>query len=145
MSTPRSEPEGLTSIRVTFPGGKKVDAALGERVVTTDQSVAHGGDGTAAEPFELFLASLATCAGFYVLSFCQTRGISSAGITLAQHHRLDEVTRRLSRVEIEVTLPPDFPEKYRAAVLQAAHGCKVKKTLLAPPEVVVTLAEARAS
>jgi len=132
-------------IRVSFPGGKKVDAVLGPRVIRTDQSAGHGGAGTAPEPFELFLASLATCAGFYVLSFCQSRGIPTDGIELVQHHRFDDITGRLSRVELMLTLPPAFPEKSRAAVLQAAAACKVKKLLMAPPEVVVTAREAKAA
>jgi ribosomal protein S12 methylthiotransferase accessory factor len=128
----------LPSILVSFPGGKRVDADLGSRVIRTDQSVAQGGMGSAAGPFELFLASLATCAGYYVLSFCQSRGIPSDGIVLVQRHQLDEVTRRLGRVEIELSLPPTFPEKYRSAVAEAASGCKVKRLLLSPPEVLVT-------
>ncbi|MEO8903813.1 MAG: OsmC family protein [Polyangiaceae bacterium] len=125
-------------IRVSFPGGKRVDAALGGHVVKTDQAEQRGGSGSAPEPFDLFLASLATCAGAYVLSFCDARGLPSAGIELVQHQHFDEATHRLERVELEVLLPDDFPEKYRAAVLRAAEGCKVKKALATPPEVLVT-------
>jgi putative redox protein len=72
------------SIHVTFPGGKRVDADFGTQVVKTDQSREHGGEGTAPEPFDLFLASLATCAGLYVLGFCNARGLSTDGIELTQ-------------------------------------------------------------
>lgn len=127
-------------IEVTFPGGKKVDASFGAHVVKTDQAVSHGGNGTAPEPFELFLASLATCAGIFVLGFCQTRDIATEGIKLVQHHRFDEASRRLEHIQLELVLPASFPDKYRAAVARAAEGCKVKKTLFSPPvvEVVVT-------
>ncbi|HEX7672280.1 MAG TPA: OsmC family protein [Polyangiaceae bacterium] len=125
------------SIRITFPGEKRVDADLGSYVIRTDQSVAHGGGGSAPEPFDLFLASLATCAGIYVLGFCQARGIPTQEIELVQHHHFDDA-RRLTRVELEILLPPAFPEKYRAAVEKAAAGCKVKKTLTSPPEVAVS-------
>lgn len=124
------------AIRISFPGGKRVDADLGSYVIKTDQSVAHGGEGTAPEPFDLFLASLATCAGIYVLGFCQARGIPTEGIEVVQRHCFDEPAHRLERVELEIILPREFPEKYRSAVERAAAGCKVKKTLAAPPEVV---------
>ena len=124
-------------IRVTFPGGKRVDAILGEHVVHTDQPVASGGDDSAPAPFDLFLASLATCAGIYVVGFCQARGIPTAGIELVQAHRYDE-EHKLASVDLEIRLPADFPEKYRPAVLRAAEGCKVKKVLASPPEVHVT-------
>ena len=145
MAPPRITQESPLDIRVSFPGGKMVDAALGSRVIRTDQPPAQGGGGMAPGPFDLFLASLATCAGFYVLSFCQTRGIPTDGVELVQHHQFDEITHRLSRVEIDIKLPPAFPEKFRSAVLQAAAGCKVKKLLMAPPEVVVTAHEAEPS
>jgi ribosomal protein S12 methylthiotransferase accessory factor len=124
-------------IEVTFPGGKKVDASFGGHVIKTDQAVSHGGGGTAPEPFELFLASLATCAGIYVLGFCQAREISTEGIKLVQHHRFDEASHRLEQVELEIVLPANFPEKYRSSVARAAEGCKVKRTLASPPEVAV--------
>ncbi len=124
-------------IRVTFPEGKRVDAEFGTHVVRTDQSVAHGGNGSAPEPFDLFLASLATCAGFYVAAFCHARGISMAGIALVQSHHFDEATHRLERVELELSLPATFPDRYRAAIERAAASCKVKKVLASPPDVVV--------
>ena len=65
---------------ITFPGGKRVDAQVGPYLIQTDQPKDEGGDGTAPEPFMLFLASIGTCAGIYVLGFCQSRGI--ADVTL---------------------------------------------------------------
>ena len=125
-------------IQVVFKGGKKVEAHFGSQVVTTDQSIEHGGSGSAPEPFDLFLASLATCAALYVLGFCQARNIPTDGVELIQHQRLDAETQRLTRIELEVRLPATFPEAYRASVVRAAEGCKVKKLLASPPEVVVS-------
>jgi len=125
-------------IRVSFPGGKRVDALVGAHVVHTDQPVSAGGADDAPAPFDLFLASLATCAGIYVLGFCQARGIPTEGIELVQHHTEDEA-HRLVRVDLEIVLPPSFPEKYRASVVRAAEGCKVKKTFVSPPKVSVSV------
>jgi putative redox protein len=72
-----------------------------------------------------------------VLGFCQARGIPTDGVRVVQHNDFDEATHRLAKVSIEVVLPPAFPEKYRAAVVRAADGCKVKKAILAPPELEV--------
>lgn len=137
MGTTEIQQTNPPSLRVSFPGGKRVDAEWGSRVIRTDQAVDHGGSGTAPEPFDLFLASLATCAGFYVLKFCQTRGIATDGIELVQHQRFDDRTHRLTRVELTLRLPPSFPERYRPAIVEAAAACKVKKVLMDPPEVVV--------
>jgi len=127
-------------IRITFSGGKRVEADLGLRVIRTDQSPSHGGDGTAPEPYDLFLASLGTCAGAYVLGFCQARAIPTTDIAIMQRNFFDDTGSRLERVELEIALPADFPDKYRGALVKAVEGCKVKRTLASPPETsLVTL------
>lgn len=129
----------MEKIEITFPGGKRVDAKVGNHVVQTDQPIDAGGEDTAVAPFDLFLASLATCAGLYVLGFCQARKISTDGITMRQFVDVDPETKLPTRIHLELTLPPSFPEKYRLAVLRAAEGCKVKKTIAAAPPVEVSL------
>ncbi len=128
-------------IRISFPGGKRVDALFGDRVIHTDQSPEHGGEGSEPEPFELFLASLATCAGVYVLGFCQARSIPTDGIELSQHHEFDAETHRLTRVRIEITVPPSFPAKYVPALERVAAKCTVKRVIQDAPEFAI---EARA-
>jgi ribosomal protein S12 methylthiotransferase accessory factor len=135
----------MDDIEVTFPGGKRVDAQVGPFVVRTDQPVEAGGAGSAVAPFDLFLASLATCAGIYVLGFCQARGLSTEGIGLRQHLDVDPATKLPSHIRLELTLPASFPDKYRAAVVRAAEGCKVKKTMAAAPLIDVVVAQAEAS
>lgn len=121
-------------ITVNFPGGKRVDAMFAGGVVHTDQPVDMGGEASAPAPFDLFLASLATCAGIYVLGFCQARGIPTEGIRLEQRSSYDATGKILTDVAIDVHLPSSFPEKYRTAVVAAANNCKVKKVLAAPPQ-----------
>lgn len=119
---------------ITFSGGKKVQAEYNGFTHKTDQPLAGGGENSAPSPFELFLASLGTCAGFYVLSFCQQRGIDMAGIELRQKMEFDPQTHLITQINIEIVLPAVFPEKYRAAVIQAAQLCTVKKHLENPPK-----------
>ncbi len=124
-------------IRVSFSGKKRVDAHLGDRVIHTDQSPEHGGDGSAPEPFQLFLASLASCAGIYVLGFCQVRGIATEGIEIVQRHDFDAETGRLTGVRLDISVPPDFPAKYVAALERVAAKCAVKRVLESPPEFAI--------
>lgn len=131
----------MEKVEITFPGGKRVDAKVGNHIVHTDQPIDAGGDDTAAAPFDLFLASLATCAGLYVLGFCQARKISTDGIKLQQSVDIDPETKLAARIRLELTLPPSFPEKYRVAIVRAAEGCKVKKTIAAAPAVEVSLVD----
>lgn len=133
-------PTDMKDIEVCFPGGKRVDARVGDYVVRTDQPTSAGGEGSAVAPFDLFLASIATCAGIYVVGFCQARGLSTDGIRLRQHVDVNPETHLPKRIELDLELPPSFPEKYRVAVARAAEGCKVKKTMASMPVVEVVLA-----
>ena len=121
--------------RITFPGGKRVDAEIEGKSIPTDQPAKAGGQGGAPEPFALFAASIGTCAGFYVLSFCQSRGLPAGGIVLRERLRYQDTT--LAAVELDVELPDGFPERYREAIVRAAAGCKVKKAIEAQPRFVV--------
>lgn len=128
-------------MKITFPGGEKVNAEINSRIIPTDQPVQSGGQGSAPSPFDYFLASLGTCAGIYVLSFCQHREIATEGLALTQ--RMEFATAadgksRLAKVAIEIDLPPGFPEKYRSAIVKAAGLCSVKKAIMDPPEFVIT-------
>jgi len=121
------------TMKVSFPGGKRVNASYDGFEIATDQAVDSGGEGVAPEPYDYFLASLATCAGIYVLGFCQKRDIPYDGISLSQSWEREEKTRRLTNVRISIEVPSDFPEKYHEALVRAASQCSVKKTLENPP------------
>jgi ribosomal protein S12 methylthiotransferase accessory factor len=129
----------VVEIVATLPGGKRVDAQVGHFTVHTDQPRESGGEDSAPDPFALFLASLATCAGFYVGAFCAARRISTDGIRIIEHTESDAESKRLVRVTLEIELPPSFPAQYRDAVVRAAGACKVKKALLDPPELRITV------
>lgn len=124
-------------IEIGFPGGKRIDASFEGFVVHTDQPVGSGGTATAPGPFELFLASIGTCAGIYVAGFCEARGLSMEGIALREHVQIDDVSHLATEITLELTLPATFPEKYRTAVVRAAENCKVKKSIAAAPTISV--------
>ena len=125
-------------MEISFAGGKRVNSSFEGFVVKTDQPVPDGGEGSAPAPFELFLASIGTCAGTYVLGFCQARNIPTEGVRLVQTNERNPQTGQLQRVQIDIQLPPGFPEKYRDAVRRAAELCAVKKAIQVPPEFVVS-------
>ena len=124
-------------MKISFPGGMRVDAEYKGFVIKTDQPVYSGGDGSAPTPFDLFLASIATCAGYYVLSFCQKRGIPTENATVLMKTRRNPETKRIEKISIEIQLPPEFPEKYKKAMIKAVEGCSVKEHILNPPVFLV--------
>jgi ribosomal protein S12 methylthiotransferase accessory factor len=127
-------------MEIAITGGKKVQVRYKDFVIATDQPVEYGGEGSAPDPYGIFLASLGACAGFYVQAFCQSRGIPTEGVSLVQRTLPGSDGKGLVKIEIEVRLPANFPDKYVKAVVRAADLCAVKKTILNPPpmEVIAT-------
>ncbi|MBN1128591.1 MAG: OsmC family protein [Chitinispirillaceae bacterium] len=124
---------------VTFPGNKRVDARYKGFDIRTDQSLSEGGEASAPAPFDLFLASVATCAGIYVLEFCRHRSIPAENIRLIQRTEKNSATKMIEKIIIELFVPPEFPVKYRDAVIRAAQLCSVKKHLHQPPEFLLSV------
>lgn len=115
-------------MEIVFPGGARVDAVMGNTVIPTDQK------GSAPPPFSLFLASIGTCAGIYVLGFCQQRGLPTEGVKIIQRLHANPATRMVEKVDLDIVVPPEFPEKYHGALIRAADQCAVKKHLETPPQ-----------
>lgn len=121
-------------MEITFDGGKVVTAHTHGHDIKTDQPESSGGTNSAPSPFELYMASIGTCAGIYVKSFCDNRQIPADKIKLIQTAEFDKETGLPAKITIDILLPADFPEKYRGSVISVAELCKVKKSIKHPPE-----------
>jgi len=108
-------------MEVYFPGGKKVNANYKGFTIET-----------------LFLASIGTCAGIYVVYFCQERGIDTSNIKMKLEFDRDEEKHLTTAVHMQIDLPPDFPTKYKKAVIKAAKLCTVKRNIADPPEFKIS-------
>ena len=124
---------------VGFPGNLKVTAQIGEFQVHTDQPEKSGGDGSAPSPFSLFVASIATCAGYFALKFCRTRNLDTDGMELRLKYGWDKEEKKYPKMAIELSLPEGFPEKYRGAIIKAMDQCVVKKHIIDPPEFEISV------
>ena len=122
---------------IDFPGGKCVDAHFDSFIVQTDQPKTGGGENSAPTPFQIFLASLGTCAGIYVLGFCNQRNLPTEGIRLIERITNNPANGLVECIEIEIQVPPSFPGNYYDALVRSAEQCKVKKTIENPPKFIV--------
>jgi ribosomal protein S12 methylthiotransferase accessory factor len=114
---------------IDFPGGARVDAHFGPFTVKTDQPPIS----SAPSPFDTFLASIGTCAGIYVLGFCQQRGLPTDGIRLIQRMYRDPSNGMIGKIDVEIQVPPTFPENYLPSLVRSAELCAVKKHIEHPP------------
>jgi len=128
-------------MKISFPGGKRVQAEYRGLIIQTDQSEASGGDGSAPSPFDLFLASIGTCSGYYVMAFCQQRDIPTDEIELTLDMIQNKERHLIEQINISVSLPESFPDRYVNACVKAAEQCTVKRHLQVPPKIVLTAAK----
>lgn len=124
-------------INVKLEGGKRVATTIGDHTIVTDQPTKYGGDNSAPAPYDLFLASIATCAGFFVKSYCDSKGIDASGIDLVFRPKVDEKTKQVTGFVTIIRVPKSVPEKVHGALQRAAQQCAVKKTIKIGPEFVV--------
>jgi len=139
LDRPKTSKPTREPLRVSFPGGMAIDAEYRGFTIRTDQDTAHGGAGAAPPPFDLFLASVATCAGYYALQFLRSRNLSTAGLGLSLEPLRDDASRRIGTLRLHVELPEEFPDKYRRALARSIDQCAVKRHIVDPPSFELTL------
>ena len=115
---------------IDFPGGSRVDAHFGSFTVATDQPPVA----SAPTPFAVFLSSIGTCAGIYVLGFCRQRGLPADDIRIVERVHSNPYNGMVEKIDLEIQVPPSFPEKYRNSLIHSAELCAVKKHLEKPPK-----------
>lgn len=128
----------MAMIEVDFPGGVAVSARVGAFSVMTDQPSAHGGGGSAPSPYEMFMVSIAACAGYFAVAFCREREISTEGMSLGADFEKDPETKALAKVKLVLRLPEGFPEKYKKPIMRTMDQCSVKRAILAQPQFEIT-------
>ena len=124
-------------MEMVFSGGLSVAARFKGHEVLTDQPVRVGGDDKGPAPFDLFLASIGTCMAFYALQFCRMRQIDTEGLEVSLETRRNRDTGMVERIDVDLGLPPDFPDKYVSAVVRSMNQCAVKRHMQDPPEFQV--------
>lgn len=119
----------MEQFEILFPGNKKIDVQFDNFLIKTDQARESGGDETAPEPFDIFLASLGACAGIYVKSFCDIRKMDTRKTRLFLSAFFNEGQKLLDRIEITLHVEQAFPQKYIKPIIKAMNTCAVKNQL----------------
>lgn len=119
---------------IFFPGGKHVFADIDARTLWTQ----NGSDLRPGSPVQTFLASVGSCAAIYLLGFCQARNLPADSLRLHEVAHVDPSTASIQSIELQVVVPPDFPERYREALGRVAEGNVVKRALQVALSVQVT-------
>ena len=113
-------------MKITFPGNKKVNVEVKGFNILTDQKKENGGDASAPTPIDLFLASLGSCSGVFVLNFLKMHLLpETVYLTLNPVWNINEYV--IERIELVIHLPHDFPAGFDHALVEVAKRCLVAR------------------
>ncbi len=123
-------------MKVTFAGNKKVNVHVKNFDIMTDQSIEHGGDSSAPTPIDLFLASLGSCSGVFVLNFLKQHHLpETVYLTLEPEWNISEYV--IDKIKVFIHVPPDFPDKYKNALVEVAKRCLVARHVKITHEISI--------
>ena len=113
-------------MKITFVGNKKVNVEVKGFNILTDQKKENGGDASAPTPIDLFLASLGSCSGVFVLNFLKMHLLpETVYLTLNPVWNINEYV--IERIELLIHLPHDFPAGFDHALVEVAKRCLVAR------------------
>lgn len=123
-------------MKITFEGNKKVRVRVKDFDVWTDQPKEQGGDASAPTPIDLFLSSLGSCSGVYVLNFLKQHALpETVYLTLDPVWNINDYV--IEKIKVAIHIPADFPPKYENALIEVAKRCLVARHVKIEHEISV--------
>ena len=99
-------------MKITFEGNKRVKVRVKDFDIWTDQPKEQGGDGSAPTPIDLFLASLGSCSGVFVLNFLKQHALpENVYLTLDPVWNINEYV--IDKINVVIHVPAGFPKNTR--------------------------------
>lgn len=123
-------------ITLRYKGGKQFEATARGHAILSDQPLDDDGADAGMTPPELFLASLAACAGYYAAEYLNARGLPSEELEIRATALKGDKPARMVSIGLDVTAP-GLNKRHRDGVLRAVDACLLKNTLHVPPKVEV--------
>lgn len=117
------------------PGPLRCEVEAGGFTLPVDEPVSAGGTGLAAQPTDLFLASVASCFTLALVHSARRRGLELTSVRVRVLG--DYVGRRFDAVRLVVDVPGPSPEELAGLVEAAERVCYVTNTLRRPVRLTV--------
>jgi ribosomal protein S12 methylthiotransferase accessory factor len=113
------------------PDSKNIEICLDPFTV-----IADGGDHTEPSPGVLFLSGVLACTASTARGYCFRNNLPlPTGIKASIH--VDPEKNLIDTIEMNLLVPPEFPQDHLQALEKAAGKCTVKKWWMNPPEFIL--------
>ncbi len=126
------------NLTVKYIGGKRFEASCRSHKITIDPPESVGGTDEGMNPVELLIASVASCAAYFAMTFLSRRVEELAGLEVRCGWQYSEDPHRVGIMDLTIVLPADLGERDKEGLPRAVDDCAVKSTLEHPPRIRVT-------
>ncbi len=119
----------MGKITTYYKGDMLFESKLGNHNILIDVPTSMGGSDRAPTPPELFVASLGSCVGAFVVQYCNKAAIDARDMTVdVSFDKVDEPTR-LTNVKVTVKMPHGACGRRKEALRRVAEHCPVHETI----------------
>ncbi|GAA3655121.1 OsmC family protein [Streptomyces chitinivorans] len=126
----------MEKVAVALSGGDAYRISVRGHEFTVDQPPEAGGEGLGPTPVDLFVASLASCVGFYAGRYLARHGLPREGLRVETEYEMAAGRpARVGEVRLRVVLPQDIGETRTRALAAVVDHCTVHNSLRQPPRV----------
>jgi putative redox protein len=102
---------------------------IGPNSLTTDLSVAEGGEGSGPSPHDLYDAALAACKALTVLWYAKQKDIPLEGIEVSVERDASQERAGIYRLSAALSLTGDLSTAQRQDLLRVAQKCPIHRLM----------------
>lgn len=130
----------MADIEVRYEDRDRFRVRARSHAFVVDQPTDVGGDDLGPMPTELFVASLATCVGFFAERYLRRHDLPTDGLAIdCDFTMTEDRPARVSAISLSVVVPEGFPEAKRKALNAVIEHCTVHNSIMHAPEIAITL------
>ena len=129
----------MIEVQVEHLGAVQFEIKARQHTIACDQPAENGGFDEGMTPPELMLASLGSCAAFYVAAYLRKHRLAAEGTRVRATADKKKDPARLDDFRIAVDVPAGLDAKHLAGVESAVHQCLIHNTLLNPPKIAIEI------
>lgn len=130
------EETNMGKLNVNFLEGRSFEASVRNHKFRIDLPLAAKGMNTGPTPPELFITSLASCVGMYLVFYCEKTNLDPAGMRIEANY--ETAAHRIEKIAVAFSLPSAKSEKEREGALEWAEKCLIHNTIKKRPEIKIT-------
>ena len=126
----------MEKLTVNYLEGRSFEASVRNHKFRIALPLTARGKDTGPTPPELFIASLASCVGMYLVFYCEKAKLDPAGIKIETNY--EKTADRIVKISVEFSLPSAQSEKERREALIWAEKCLIHNTINHKPEIKIS-------